>query len=482
MLFTKRLGNSIKTNKKEDMSELEIQQQDVESNGKLSKQDWKDVKNMVDDRNFRGAAQFLMRKEGEQEQEVTVRYRFSAFAHEGAYAVFQAVTEIYGRLDLNTQHGPSGPRPPKLINITLPNGDYIKVPWGQVALPKTGGEGVLEMSWDSDDNEFLIQGTVKRKHEPQVERIASVIQEKLDNESIYRGQALSMDLGGKDHTVQYNEPKFIDLKGIKPDNIIISNKTRADLNPIIQRITKSDLCKDNGLDLKYGALLEGPYGTGKTLVAFMLAKMAVENNWTFIYLEDCRDMGRALRVAEKYTRGDSKGCVIFTEDIDQVIKGERDHEMQEILNTLDGGDTKGKPIISIFSTNHLELIDPTFLRGKRIGSIISMGPLDKETSLMFLKKIAVNKKGVSLMQEEHWEKASKALCGIVPAFAHEVIDASKIYMIARDDDKISDEDIALAAESYKRQMEVATCHKKDPEQHKLQKALELVGEGLGGNL
>lgn len=449
----------------------------------MSNDDWREVMHLVQNHGYSTGADFLLRKRKQKEQVISVGYSFKAFAHEGAYAIFQAVTEIYGRLEMNTTHGMSGSKPPKLINIALPNGDYIKVPWGQVRLPSfDDDESVLEMSWDEDDNTFYVQGQVKRKFEPEVERIAKMVQYKLDNESIYNGQALLMDLGGKSGRVRYNEPKFLDLGNVDPDNVIISQSTRTELNPIIQRITKSEICKENGLDLKYGALLEGPYGTGKTLIAFMLAKLAVENNWTFIYLEDCRDMGRALRVAEKYTRGDQKGCVIFTEDIDQVVKGERGAQMQEILNTLDGGDTKGKPIISIFTTNHLELIDPTFLRGKRIGGIISMGALDEQTALMFLKQIAVNKEGVSLMEEEHWEKASKALCGIVPAFAHEVIDASKIFMIARGDTKISDEDIAAAAEGYKRQIEVAQCRAKDPEQHKLANALELVGDGLEGRL
>ena len=45
--------------------------------------------------------------------------------------------------------------------------------------------------------------------------------------------------------------------------------------------------------------------------------------------------------------------------------------MQDILNTLDGGDTKQMNVIALFTTNHLDQIEPTFLRGKRIGSIVS---------------------------------------------------------------------------------------------------------------
>lgn len=38
------------------------------------------------------------------------------------------------------------------------------------------------------------------------------------------------------------------------------------------------MCLEKGIPLKFGALLEGGYGTGKTLLAFKLAKKAVANN------------------------------------------------------------------------------------------------------------------------------------------------------------------------------------------------------------
>lgn len=469
--------------KRKKMSSILKTAEELKKNNSFSNEDNQTLQVLIKNNDFKGAAEFLLRKQNEEEQEVKVHYSFFAFAHEGAYALFEAVTEIYGRLDFNTQQGPSGPRPPELLNVMLPSGEYIQIPWGQVAIPHTNGEGVVQMNWDSDDNTFSIHGVIKRKFEPQVKKIAEMLQYKLNHQSIYKGQAIRLDLGAKDNRIRYNEPTFMNINHINPDDVVLSKKTRHDLNPITQRITKSEECKKFGLDLKYGALLEGSYGTGKTLVAFMLAKIAIENGWTFIYLDDCRDIGRALRIAEKYTKSNSNGCVIFAEDIDQALSGERDAEMQEILNTLDGGDTKGIPIISIFSTNHLELIDPTFLRGKRIGSIISMGPLDEETALLFLKQLTQQKQGTgSLIKKDEIEEAAKSLVGIVPAFAHEIIDASKVHVIARNDNQITAQDIQQAVDSYKRQIEVSTCLKKDSQFLEVKKALDLVGDGFYGRL
>lgn len=152
-----------------------------------------------------------------------------------------------------------------------------------------------------------------------------------------------------------------DVLNIDENKILISSVAREGLTPILARIQHTEKCIDEGLDLKYGAIMEGQYGTGKTLLAFMIGKIAIRHGWTFIYLKDCRYIAKTLKIAENYAKTD-RGCIVFAEDIDQTIRGERDSHMQEILNIIDGGDAKQKPIISIFTTNHIELIEPTFIR------------------------------------------------------------------------------------------------------------------------
>jgi transitional endoplasmic reticulum ATPase len=231
-----------------------------------------------------------------------------------------------------------------------------------------------------------------------------------------------------------------------------------------------------GLDLKLGVLMEGPYGTGKTLTAFWLGKIATQYGWTFIYLKNCRDAAKALRIAENYARNNN-GVILFTEDIDQIIRGKRGQEIQDIVNTLDGGDNKNLPIISIFTTNHIEVIEPTFLRGKRIGSLIPFGVLDMDTAKQFIDKLVVDNTGNSLMEKGDHTPAYEALCGIVPAFASEVIDKAKAYMIHRGSNKINANDIVIAATSYKKQIEYAECRKIE-KNDSLNEALQTVGKHL----
>jgi len=432
------------------------------------------------DSNFDAAIKFLQRKRDilnkdfkREEQKVKVNYTLKAFAEEGAYAIHQAVVAKYGHLDMN-KTGPSGDRLPELIDVKLPNGSSVKVPWGVVSLPSFDDDSTVEMSYNAEDHEFKIIGTIKNKYTQELQDLIDGVQTELDLRSIYKGTAISLEFDEDDY---YLEPKFLDLSNIDESKIVLSKGAQEDLTPIFVRIEKTQDCVKSGLDLKYGALMEGIYGTGKTLAAFYIAKKAITNKWTYIYLKDCKYTAEALKVCEQYIHGGT-GVVLFTEDIDQALRGERDSDMQEILNTMDGGDTKCKPIISIFTTNHIEKIEPTFMRGKRIGGLISLGPLDEETAEKFIKvMVPSTEAGISITEKEA-SNAAKYLSGIVPAFASEVIDKAKIFMLERSANVMNAEDIRKAAESYKKQISHAAMKEQKNEYQELSSALAIVGKHL----
>lgn len=139
--------------------------------------------------------------------------------------------------------------------------------------------------------------------------------------------------------------------------------------------------------------------------------------------------------------------------IDQVTRGQRDAAMQDILNTLDGGDTKGMNVITVFTTNHIELIEPTFLRGKRIGSIISLGSLDAETAEVFVKDAFED-----YTLKGDFTEVYKLIenYGIVPAFMAEIIEATKSNLLFADDPNVLiPEYLKNSVESYARQVGLA---------------------------
>ena len=190
----------------------------------------------------------------------------------------------------------------------------------------------------------------------------------------------------------------------------------------------------------------------KTLVAFKTAVQAIKNNWSFIYLKDPKLLADTIRLCKVIDKT-GHGVVIFTEDLDQVARGNRDAAMQDILNTLDGGDTKGMNIITIFTTNHIEAIEPTFLRGKRIGSVVTLNGLDAETAEMFFKDAF---DGFTFDGEFNEIYKLIESYEIVPAFMAEIIEAVKSNMLFMEDPNIiKPEYIRSAVESYAHQMGLA---------------------------
>jgi transitional endoplasmic reticulum ATPase len=424
----------------------------------------------IDTKGFNDAIKYMFDRVKVEEQIVDVTYTFKCFEHEGALALFQAVENVIGHCDITASKGESGDEPPQLINVLLPNGEEIQIPFGTVRLPAFDKDSYLSMDYDWETVELSITGTIRMKFQYQVNDIMKEAQRILDTSSLYTGRAINIEF---DSNGNIEEPEFLDLSNIDESKILLCKEAKEGLVPILARIRDTDRCIEEGLDLKYGVLLEGPYGTGKTLIAFLIAKLAVENGWTFIYLKDCKNLATTLKICENYTKS-KKGIVVFTEDIDQAVRGNRDAAIQRILNTLDGGDTKNKAIISIFTTNHIELIEPTFLRGKRIGGLISLGSLDKETALEFINTLVIDNNGKSLIEANNRDAAAEALVGIVPAFASEIIDRAKAYMINRKASLISANDIIIAANSYKKQMEHAQLKQHNLKENELAAALKLI--------
>lgn len=187
------------------------------------------------------------------------------------------------------------------------------------------------------------------------------------------------------------------------------------------------------------------------MLAFKLAEEANHNGWAAIYLKSPELLADTLRMAKTLDRN-GHGIIVFTEDIDQVTRGERGAALQDILNTLDGGDTKDMNVIALFTTNHLEMIDPTFLRGKRIGTIISMSYLDAGTAEKYVESFCT---GITLEGDfvPVYELIGES--NIAPAFMAEIIENVKSTMVIRGDNTVGAGEFIGCIKSYLRQVELS---------------------------
>lgn len=374
-----------------------------------------------------------------------INYRIRCFRNDGIYQLNQAISQVFGAVVSKEQRNPSGESSVQTVDITLADGTRVKAPYGDISLEGLGEGSSININYDSSTHDLAITGKCQFRFSSLMDDIIEVTKHNLRTNSIYKGQALEIS--------DINDPKILDLSGIDRQLMVLSKETEYALRPIYARIMNPTMCLEKGIPLKFGALLEGGYGTGKTLLAFKLAKKAVANNWMFIYLKDPKLLAEALRMS-KIIDQSGHGVLIFVEDIDQVTRGNRDSAMQDILNTLDGGDTKDMNVITLFTTNHIELIEPTFLRGKRVGTIISMGPLDAETAEQFIRKsfeIGCYTILDDLTDVCKFIEASH----IAPAFMAEIIEKVKSMMVLANQCEVKADDIKYSVQSYLRQVELS---------------------------
>lgn len=373
------------------------------------------------------------------------RYKIPCFKNDGIYQLNQAISEVFGSVVSKEDSSPSGDSNISTVDITLADGSRVKAPYGDIQLSGLGEDSLISINYDSNEHCLLVTGRCQFRFSSLIDDIIEVTKRNISTNSIYKGQALEI--------TDINEPKVIDLSSIDNQLMVLSEQTEYDLRPIRARLLNPDRCVEKGIPLKFGALLEGGYGTGKTLLAFKLARQAVENGWIFIYLKDPTLLAESLRMSKIIDKS-GHGAFVFVEDIDQVVRGNRDSAMQDILNTLDGGDTKDMNVITLFTTNHIELIEPTFLRGKRIGTIISMGALDAKTAEIFIEEsfkigcytLVDDISGVCKLIEQN---------KIVPAFMAEIIEKVKAMMVLNDECEVKAEYIEYSVKSYLHQVDLS---------------------------
>lgn len=372
-------------------------------------------------------------------------YKIPCFKNDGIYQLNQAISEVFGSVVSKEDDSPSGSANISTVDITLADGSRMKAPYGDIQLAGLGEDSIISINYDSVAHVLLVTGSCQFRFSSLIDDIVEVAKRNISTNSIYKGQALEI--------TDINEPKILDLSSIDDQLMILSDQTEYDLRPIRARLLNPDKCVEKGIPLKFGALLEGGYGTGKTLLAFKLARQAVENEWIFIYLKDPTLLAESLRMSKIIDKS-GHGALVFVEDIDQVTRGDRDSAMQDILNTLDGGDTKDMNVITLFTTNHINLIEPTFLRGKRIGTIISMGALDAKTAEVFIREsfkigcytIVDDLTEVCKLIEEN---------NIAPAFMAEIIEKVKAMMVLNDQCEVKAEYIKFSVKSYLNQVKLS---------------------------
>lgn len=377
-----------------------------------------------------------------------------------------------------------GDIPPPMVNIKIGPNQSISIPYAKISPPAWEG-GYIRPVISNSEGLVVIQGEYKRKFQAEIDALLHEVDEYLKTSSIYRGKSIILNFDWKKKSVDYNpdqhSPSFEAAPNITPSDVILNDETEAAFRAsIFSRLTAYDVCKANNIPFKHGVVLGGKYGTGKTMAGAMISKMATDNGVTFIHLKDATFLAEALLIAKHY--GPS---VLFCEDIDQVAGGEdRTSDLNDILNTLDGVDTKGMEVISIFTTNHPDKLNSAFMRAGRVDSFIYMGHPDEKSAIRFLKLYARNQSGESLLANDiDLEACGKALAHKSPSFISGIINTAKTHAIGRENGSsnlvgaLTTEDITKCAAFVESQIKMTEYRKPDPAKT-IVDAMGVVGDML----
>lgn len=360
------------------------------------------------------------------EEEVTeITESFETFPWDAAIAAYKSMKEVCGWVaaeatDIKMFGMKVGEKPPRLINVPIDFGETTAVPFGEFSLP--GMDGRITMGLDGS-GAFYFQAVVRRKHEDTIQRILQRAKELIVTESVYRGKAFKLRFKSDDRNGDGKDtmPKFLNLQKVKPSELVFSDSVNdAIATSLFTPIEHSQECREFKIPLKRGVLLYGPYGTGKSLTAYVTAKKCIENAWTFLYCERADELAQMVKLAHQY-----QPAVVFCEDIDRAVAGERSVEMDDILNIIDGIESKGTELMVILTTNHVENINRALLRPGRLDAVINVLPPDAKAVERLIRIY-----GRKLVPENaDLSEVGRILDGTIPAVVRECTERAKLSQL-----------------------------------------------------
>jgi len=364
--------------------------------------------------------------------------------YDGAYAFMTVMRQLTGTTGFGVNRMTFfGPEPPEFVSIKIDaRGTTAQVPWGLVQFPAY--EATFDVGFGESEFGYVFHLTVNapRKYRKEIESIFNLIEEYLRNNSIYKGQAIN------GHNMQ---PEFIDLSTVDPEKVVYSQSVMDDLEAHVWApIRYADAMRRQGLPLKRAVLFAGPFGTGKTLGCMLTAVEAVAQGWTFIMCRTGKDdPATVMKTAELYAP-----AVVVVEDLDVHAGTSTKVEISRLLEMLDGAVNKGKEIIGLFTTNHIEEIQKGALRPGRIDAVIEITELDEQA----FRRLIRNTLGDDFLAKDiDWAAVSEAYAKFLPAFVVEAARRSQKYIMAKNDGQpgiVTTEGLVGAARTLRPQLEL----------------------------
>ena len=245
------------------------------------------------------------------------------------------------------------------------------------------------------------------------------------------------------------------------------------LTEMVDYLNSPDKYSKIGAKIPKGALLVGPPGTGKTMLAKAVAGEAGVPFFSISgseFVEMFVGMG-AAKVRDLFEQAKKKSpCIIFIDEIDAIGKkrgagglggnDEREQTLYQLLTEMDGFDSS-KAIILLAATNQPDQLDPALLRPGRFDRRVPVELPDFQGRVDILK---VHAKKIKMSDNVNLEAIAKAAPGASGAELANIINEAALRAVRAGRERVIQSDLEESIEvviaGYQKKNKVMTDKEK----------------------
>ena len=253
--------------------------------------------------------------------------------------------------------------------------------------------------------------------------------------------------------------------GITFADVAGEEEAKDALKEIVDFLHKPEKYSEIGAVLPKGALLVGPPGTGKTMLAKAVAGEAHVPFFSISgseFVEMFVGMG-AAKVRDLFKQANEKApCIVFIDEIDTIGKkrdgagmggnDEREQTLNQLLTEMDGFDGK-KGVVILAATNRPESLDPALLRPGRFDRRIPVELPDLKGRAAILK---VHGKTVKVDESVDYNEIARATNGASGAELANIVNEAALRAVRMGRKTVSQQDLEESVETV-----IAGYQKKD---------------------
>lgn len=246
-----------------------------------------------------------------------------------------------------------------------------------------------------------------------------------------------------------------DTEGVNFSNVQGQDEAKEALSEIVSFLHNPTKYTEIGAKLPKGALLVGPPGTGKTMLAQAVAN---EANVPFFsisgseFVEMFVGLG-AAKVRDLFKQANEKApCIVFIDEIDTIGKkrdgsgfsgnDEREQTLNQLLSEMDGFDaTKG--VVILAATNRPESLDPALLRPGRFDRRIPVELPDLKGREAILK---VHARKIKKDDDIDYVQVARATAGASGADLANMVNEAALRAVREGRNKMTQEDLEASVD------------------------------------